>query len=53
MNTFTINEICDILKVTRATVYAMINRGEIKTVIVGKRKRITEEELKRYLERKE
>ena len=49
METYTVNELASILKVTRATVYKLIREKKITPIIVGKRKRFTQEELQRYL----
>lgn len=48
---FTIKEVCELLRVSRPTVYALIQSGRIQRVYVGKASpRITRESLERYLE---
>lgn len=43
-------EVADILRVTRRTVYAYINNGDIKAINIGARKKgITLAELRRYM----
>lgn len=39
---YTINETCELLKVTRKTVYTWINEGRLQAVRVGSRYRISE-----------
>lgn len=48
---FTIKEVCQLLRISRPTVYELIKAGRIKRVYVGKASpRITRESLERYLE---
>ncbi len=48
--TYTTEEVQDILKVTRRTLYRYIKAGQIKTVKLGREYRITEDALKDFLE---
>lgn len=50
LKTYTTEEVQDILKVTRRTLYRYIKAGQIKTVKLGREYRITEEALKDFLE---
>lgn len=45
--TFTIADVCEELKLSRATLIRMIKRGEIKAFKIGDNWRITREELER------
>jgi len=45
----TIDEIGEILKVSRSTVYRIINRGDLLVISFGGCKRITEASLQRFL----
>ena len=47
---YTIDEVCNILKVTRRTVYSYIKDGKLHATKVGKYWRVTEENLKAFLE---
>lgn len=46
---YTINEACDILKLSRVSIYNMIRDGKIKTIPFGKVQRIKESELIKIL----
>jgi len=48
----TINDTCDLLKISRPTVYRMIKKGVLKTVQVGGRMRFHPDELRRYINRR-
>jgi excisionase family DNA binding protein len=50
-NLLTVNEVAKRLKVTRATVYALMNRGELTYTTVGQRRRVEESEIERYIEK--
>lgn len=47
--TYTLQEVADILKVTRQTVYNNVYAGNIKAIKIGKNWRVTEEELQNVL----
>ena len=49
----TIEEIGKILKVSRSTVYRLINRGDILVINVGGCKRITETALRKFIKDRE
>ena len=46
---YTLDEVADILKVTRRTLYTYVNAGKLKAVKVGKYWRVSEEALKELL----
>lgn len=48
---YTLEEVCNILKVTKRTVYNYIKGGQLKAVKVGKYWRVSEEHLKDFIER--
>lgn len=48
-NQFTINQVCDILKVTRQTIYNWEKEGKIKFTRVNGLPRIAESELKKIV----
>lgn len=51
MNKFyTAQEVADRLKIKKTTVYELIKRGELDSSKIGKQLRISEEQLKRYLQ---
>ncbi len=43
-------EVADLLKVSKSTIYDLIRRGEIQSYKVGRKVRFTEEDVKRYIE---
>jgi excisionase family DNA binding protein len=45
----TVAEVCDRLRVSRRTVYRLIEAGSIRTVHIGRRTLVTERELRAYL----
>ena len=47
---YTPTEIAEILKLSRQTIYNYLNAGKLKSVQFGREHRITEEELKRFIE---
>jgi excisionase family DNA binding protein len=47
----TINEACEYLRVSRWTIYRMVDRGDLLPLRVGSRFRFRLAELDRYLER--
>lgn len=47
---YDIQEVMDILRVTRRTVYNWLRAGKIKAFKVGKEWRITEESLREFME---
>ena len=48
---YTAQEIADKLQIKKTTVYELIKRGELYSSKVGKQLRISEQQLKQYLER--
>ena len=51
LKTYTTEEVQDILKVTRRTLYRYIKAGQIKCIKLGREYRFTEEAVKEFLER--
>lgn len=47
--TYTLQEVADILKVTRKTIYVNVYAGNIKAIKIGSKWRVTEEELQNIL----
>ena len=47
---YTLDEICEILKVTKRTMYNYIRAGKLKAVKMGKYWRVTEENLRAFIE---
>ena len=47
----TVNELRGVLKISRGTVYKLVNRGELPAVRVGERLRFRPADVDRYLER--
>lgn len=47
---YTVGEIAELMKVTKTTVYSYIKRGELKAKKIGKYYRVTEANLKEFLE---
>jgi len=47
---YTPREIADQLKVARGTVYAAISKGDLQSFKIGRNRRISEEQLRLYLE---
>ncbi len=45
----TVNEVADLLRVSRMTVYRLIRQGDLPAVRVGRGFRLREEEVHRYL----
>jgi len=48
---FTVDETAAILHVSRDIVYKLMSSGELEYHLVGRRRRIQQEELERYLDR--
>ncbi|MCR1952933.1 helix-turn-helix domain-containing protein [Clostridium sp. DSM 100503] len=46
---YTVQEVCDYLKVSKNTVYGLINQGELKCKKVGRAYKITENALCNYV----
>lgn len=46
---YSLDRAADALSVTRRHIYNLINRGELRSVKVGRRRFITDEELDRYV----
>lgn len=45
----TVNEVADVLRVSRAQLYVLVNRGDLRPTRVGMRMRFPPEEVRRYL----
>ncbi|HEM3486276.1 MULTISPECIES: helix-turn-helix domain-containing protein [Streptococcus] len=50
LNTYTLEEVEDILKVTRRTIYNYIKNGDLKAVKMGKYWRVSEANLQDFIE---
>ena len=50
LNTYTLEEVEDILKVTRRTIYNYIKNGDLKAVKMGKYWRVSETNLQDFIE---
>ena len=46
---YTIDEVSEMLKVNRKTISALIKSGDIKSIKIGSRYRISEQQLQEYL----
>ncbi|MGH2692722.1 MAG: helix-turn-helix domain-containing protein [Actinomycetota bacterium] len=46
----TVNEVAQLLRVSKMTVYRLINQGDLPAVRIGRGFRIREEDVHRYLE---
>lgn len=46
---YTINEVRDLLGVTRTTLYEWMNSGQLKYVVVGSRRRIPQSDLDAFI----
>lgn len=46
---YTLEEVADILKVTRRTIYTYIKKGKLPAVKMGKYWRVTEESLRQFV----
>lgn len=51
LKVYTANEVCDILKVTKRTLYNYIKAGQIPATRMGREWRFTEEAVKDFMER--
>lgn len=49
MELLTVKEVADILKISRQAVHKKIKKGELKTILVGKRYRISKDWFEDYL----
>ena len=49
MKVYTIEELVDILQVTRRTIYNYLKEGKLKAVKMGKYWRVTEKQLEEFL----
>jgi len=49
--TYTLDEVADILKLTKRTLYTYIKKGQLRAVKFGKYWRVTQEELESFLTR--
>jgi excisionase family DNA binding protein len=45
----TVTEACDVLGISRPTLYALMNRGELKTLKIGKLRRVPSAEIDRLI----
>ena len=50
LHTYTLEEVEDILKVTRRTIYNYIKNGDLKAVKIGKYWRVSETNLQDFIE---
>ena len=50
LKVYALEEVCDILKVTKRTMYNYIKAGKLKAVKMGKYWRVTEENLRAFVE---
>ena len=50
LNTYTLEEVSKILKVTRRTIYNYIKNGDLKAVKIGKYWRVSEANLQDFIE---
>ena len=46
---FTVNEVADLLRVSRMTVYRLIKEGQLKALRVGRSYRLREDDVDEYL----
>jgi excisionase family DNA binding protein len=46
----TVNEVAQLMRVSKMTVYRMIRQGELPAVRIGRGYRIREEDVRRYLD---
>ena len=46
---YSINEVCEILQLTRRTIYTYIKEGRLKAVKIGKYWRVTKENLQEFI----
>ena len=46
----TVAEVADVMRVSRMTVYRLIRRGTLKAIRVGRNYRVSEDDLRRYLD---
>lgn len=47
---YTLQEVADILRVTRQTIYNQVNAKHLKATKVGRTYRVTEEDLQEYIQ---
>ena len=50
MDLLTVDEVAEMLKLSKYTIYEKIKAGDIKAFKVGRKIRITEDDLKEYIE---
>jgi excisionase family DNA binding protein len=50
---FTVTTLCEHLAISRATLYRLINKGEIEPIRIGSLTRFTEKEVNRFLSRQQ
>lgn len=51
LTVYTVLEVAEILSVTRRTIYNYIDSGQLKAIKIGKYWRITEDNLKNFLDK--
>ncbi len=51
LKVYTIDEVVDLLHVTRRSIYSYIKEGKLKAVKIGKYWRVTQENLEEFLSR--
>ena len=49
LKTYTLEEAAQVLKLTRRTLYTYVKNGELQAVKFGRRWRVLEEDLKRFM----
>lgn len=49
---YTLKEVCDVVQLSRRTIYNYLKDGSLKAVKVGSQWRVTEEELKAFISRR-
>ncbi len=46
---YSVNEVCEVLSISRATFYRIINEKELRTIKIGCRKVVRQDDLKKYI----
>lgn len=52
MTVYTLDELSELLKVTKRTLYNYVRSGKLEAVKVGREWRVTEDQLRNFLQRK-
>lgn len=50
---YTITEAEEALRLSRSTIVRLVGRGELRTITIGRSRRITEDELQRFVRSRE